>query len=71
MPGSLMTLPEMARYIGVPPATLACAICNRGTIEKVPLPAAVDDDAPLSCRCWVQQDVRQLRHAMLRARRQR
>ena len=66
---TLMTLPEVARYLGVPSATLACAICNRGTLDKVPLPAAVDDTAPLSCRCWTPQDVRQFRLAMMRARR--
>jgi hypothetical protein len=66
---SLMTLPEMARYLGVPPATLACAICNRGTLEKVPLPAAVNDEVPLSRRCWAPQEVRQFKQAMLRARR--
>ena len=68
---SLMTLPEMARYLGVPPATLVCAICNRGTLEKLPLPAAVDNDAPLSRRCWAPQAVRQFRQEMLRARRGR
>ncbi len=66
---SPMTLPEMARYLGIPPATLACAICNRGTLEKVPLPAAVDDEVPLSRRCWAPQEVRQFKQAMMRARR--
>ncbi|WP_439332289.1 hypothetical protein [Pantoea cypripedii] len=68
MRNSVMTLPEMARYLGVPPATLARAICNRGTLERLPLPEAVDEDVPLSRRCWFPHDVRQFRHALQRAR---
>jgi hypothetical protein len=33
----------MAHYLDIPCTTLARAMCNRGTLEKLPLPAAVDD----------------------------
>jgi hypothetical protein len=66
----LMTLPDMARYLGVSPATLARAICNRGTLEKIRLPESVNDHVPLSCRCWAPQEVTQFKHELLRARHQ-
>ncbi|MBK4784105.1 MAG: hypothetical protein FT714_07070 [Pantoea sp. Pent] len=68
---TLMTLPQMAHYLDIPCTTLARAMCNRGTLEKLPLPAAVDDSLPLSSRCWLREEVRQFRHRLQRRRHQR
>lgn len=65
----MMTLPEVARYIGVAPATLVRVLCNRGSLDGVPLPEAVDK-APPGCRHWLFHEVRQFRHALERARHQ-
>ncbi|WP_343463351.1 hypothetical protein [Pantoea sp.] len=68
MRDATMTLGEMARYVGVSPATLACAICNRGSLERVPLPAAVNENAPLSRRCWAPQEVQHFKLSLTRMR---
>lgn len=70
MSKSLMRLSDMARYLGISPAVLIRAICNRGTLEKVPLPSAIDEELPLSSRCWSPQEVRQFRHQLQRQRHQ-
>ncbi|MGD9427190.1 hypothetical protein ACLHDD_19285 [Pantoea sp. NSTU24] len=68
----LMTLPEFACYIGINTPTLARAFCCRGSLAGVPLPQAMDD-APLTERHWLSDDVRQFNNAYKRvqARRQR
>lgn len=68
MRNATMTLGEMARYVGVSPATLACAICNRGSLDRVPLPAAVDENVPLSRRCWAPQAVQHFKLSLTRMR---
>jgi len=70
MSKSLMRLSDMARYLEVPPDVLIRAICNRGTLEKVPLPPAIDEELPLSRRCWSPQEVRQFRQQLQRQRHQ-
>lgn len=65
MSTALMTLPEFARYIGIATPTLARAFCCRGSLAGVPLPQALDD-APLTQRHWLRDDVRQFDHAYKR-----
>jgi hypothetical protein len=66
MSKTLMTLNDMARYIGVSPAKLARVLCNRGALEGIPLPEAAEA-LPLSQRRWIRGDVRQFKHALQRA----
>lgn len=68
MSKSQMRLAEVARYLDISPATLACAICNCGVLEQIPLPAAIDKTMPLSGRCWLTQDIRLFRHQLQRHR---
>ena len=48
-----------------PTPTLARAFCCRGSLAGVPLPQALDD-APLTQRHWLRDDVRQFDHAYKR-----
>lgn len=65
MSTALMTLPEFARYIGIETGTLARAFCCRGSLAGVPLPQAMDD-APLTQRHWLRDDVQQFNHMFRR-----
>lgn len=65
MSRALMTLPEFARYIGIETPTLARAFCCRGSLAGVPLPQSMDD-APLTQRHWLRDDVRQFNHMFRR-----
>ncbi|AUX93202.1 hypothetical protein [Mixta gaviniae] len=65
-----VTALEFARYAGIKERDLIRAICNRGAIEGVALPEALNHD-PLPRRLWLREDVvffsRRLR--VVRARR--
>jgi hypothetical protein len=63
----LMTLPEIARYLGVSPSRLVRAYCNRGTLDGVPLPEPLNH-VSFSRRYWSREEVRQFRHTLQRAR---
>lgn len=67
MRSGLMTLNEMARYIGVSSPRLVRAMCNRGTLAGIPLPQATES-APLAQRHWRREEVRQFKHALQRAK---
>ncbi|WP_312056401.1 hypothetical protein [Pantoea brenneri] len=67
MTTALMTLPEFAQYIGIETPTLARAFCCRGSLAGVPLPQSLDD-APLTQRHWLLDDVRQFKHAFKRVK---
>ncbi|MCZ4057848.1 hypothetical protein O3W44_00330 [Pantoea sp. LMR881] len=67
MKSKLMTLTEMARYLGVSPRQLARAFCNRGSLADIPLPEALEA-APLTERHWLRDDVRQFKRALQLAR---
>lgn len=60
-----MTLSEFARYIGIATPILARAFCCRGSLAGVPLTQALDD-APLSQRHWLRDDVQQFNHVFQR-----
>ena len=62
-----LTAPEFARYAGVNESDLIRAICNRGAIDGVSLPEALNH-APLSVRLWLREDVVLFAHALSRAR---
>lgn len=62
-----MNVHQMARYAQVEERQLIRAICNRGTLDGVPLPAAIAA-SPLSSRCWLREDVRLFKHALARVR---
>lgn len=62
-----LTAPEFARYAGIKENDLIRAICNRGAIDGVSLPEALEH-APLSARLWLREDVMLFTHALSRAR---
>lgn len=62
-----MNVHQMARYVQVEERQLVRAICNRGTLEGVPLPEA-PASLPLSARRWLREDVILFKHALSRAR---
>ena len=62
-----VTAPEFARYAGIQEGDLIRAICNRGTIDGISLPEALDH-APLSARLWLREDVMLFVHQLSRAR---
>lgn len=65
-----VTALEFARCVGMKESDFIRAICNRGTIEGIALPEALNHD-PLPRRLWLREDVlffvRRLR--LVRARR--
>lgn len=67
MKSELMTLSDVARYLGVSPLRLVRAYCNRGSLDGVPLPAPLQNVA-FRERCWPREEVRQFRHRLQRAR---
>lgn len=62
-----LTAPEFACYAGIKEDDLIRAICNRGDIDGVALPEALNH-APLSVRLWLREDVVLFTHALSRAR---
>ncbi|MCH9299010.1 helix-turn-helix domain-containing protein [Pantoea allii] len=66
MHSDLMTLSEMAVYLGISQANLVRALCNQGELNGVPLPEALEH-LPLTQRHWLREDVSQFKHALQRA----
>ena len=62
-----LTAPEFARYAGIKESDLIRAICNRGAIDGVSLPEALDH-SPLSARVWLREDVMLFTHTLSRVR---
>ncbi|MFD1803232.1 hypothetical protein ACFSFZ_13660 [Mixta tenebrionis] len=56
-----------ARYAGIKESDFIRAICNRGAIEGIALPEALDH-SPLSSRVWLREDVVLFTHRLQRVR---
>lgn len=67
MKSKTMNVREIADYTGIDELKLVRVICNRGTLDGVPLPEAINN-SPISSRRWLRKEVRLFKHTWLRTR---